>query len=318
MATAILRNRVSSVSRSLGLVFALFAVMIGFSIAAPSFATADNLFAVLHAMGPSTIAATGMALVILTGKIDISIGSAAFLSASIGALLMESGTSPVLAFLVILVLGLLLGAINGLLVAYLRINALIATLGTMMAYRGIGLMLTDARVIPLPESMRSIANLTVGPIFVETIVVVLIVLAFHLLHRSTSFGRTLTAVGNGEDIAAKVGLNTKRTLFATFTLAGLLAAVSACSSFVQVGSVSGFLGKGLEFNAIAISVVGGISLAGGRGRIIPGVLIGAAAFQMISNGLNQVNADPYIYQLVTGIVIFVAMYMDALKSRPSH
>lgn len=318
MATAIVRSHVTNLSRSLGLVFVLIAVMIGFSIAAPSFATADNLFAVLHAMGPSTIAATGMALVILTGKIDISIGSTAFLSASVGALLMESGTSPLIAFPVILALGAVLGAVNGLLVAYLRINALIVTLGTMMAYRGVGLMLTDARVIPLPESMRNIANLTVGPVFLETIIVILLVIAIHFLHRSTSFGRTLTAVGNGEDIAAKVGLNTRRTLFATFMLAGLLAAAAACSSFVQVGSVSGFLGKGLEFNAIAISVVGGISLAGGRGRIIPGVLIGAASFQMISNGLNQINADPYIYQLVTGAVIFVAMYMDALKTRPSR
>lgn len=311
-------SRVVETNRNLGLVIALAVVMIGFGIAAPSFASSENLFAVLHAMGPSTLAASGMALIILTGKIDISLGSIAFLSASIGAMLMEASWSPLSGFIAILALGAGLGAVNGILVAYLRINSLIATLGTMMAFRGIGLMLTDARVIPLPETMRAAANLTIGPVFVETLVVLAIATGVHALHRATGFGRSLTAVGNSEEIAAKVGLNTKAILFVTFVLAGALASLAACSSFIQVGSVSGFLGKGMEFNAIAICVVGGISLAGGRGRIVPGVLIGAAAFQMISNGLNQVNADPYIYQLVTGVVIFVAMYLDAFKRAPTR
>ncbi|MHC2297954.1 ABC transporter permease [Rhizobium mongolense] len=313
-----LLGRVVLAHRAYGLLIALVLVGAGFAIAAPSFATSGNLFAMLHAMGPSTLAASGMALVILTGKIDISIGSNAFLSASLGALMMEAGYSPALAFAVILASGTVFGALNGFLVAYLRINSLIATLGTMMAYRGVGLMLTNARVIALPESVGPLANLTIGPIFVETIVMLAVVFAVHVVHRSTSFGRTLTAVGNGEEIAAKIGLDTRRTVFVTFALAGLLAACSASSSFIQVGSISGFLGKGLEFNAIAIAVVGGVSLAGGRGKIMPGILVGAAAFQVISNGLNQISADPYIYQLVTGAVIFVAMYMDAFKGPPTR
>ncbi|MDT6942433.1 ABC transporter permease [Brucella pseudogrignonensis] len=316
METGTILSRIVQAHRSYGLLIALIIVGTGFALAAPSFATTGNLFAMLHAMGPSTLAAVGMALVILTGKIDISIGSNAFLSASLGALMMEAGYSPLLSFAVILASGTLLGAINGFLVAYLRINSLIATLGTMMAFRGLGLMLTNARVIALPESVSPLSNLMIGPIFFETIIMLAIVSAVHIVHRLTSYGRTLTAVGNGEDVAAKIGLDTRRTVFSTFALAGLLAACSASTSFIQVGSISGFLGKGLEFNAIAIAVVGGISLAGGRGKIVPGVLIGAAAFQVISNGLNQISADPYIYQLVTGAVIFVAMYMDAFK-RPA-
>ncbi|NTF16502.1 ABC transporter permease [Agrobacterium tumefaciens] len=313
MGSGAVLNNLLTAHRNYGLLIALILVAIAFALAAPSFGTTGNLFAMLHAMGPSSLAASGMALIILTGKIDISIGSNAFLSASLGALLMEAGYSPALAFIVTLVAGTLLGAVNGFLVAYLRINSLIATLGTMMGYRGIALMLTNARVIPLPDSLGPLANATIGPIFIDTIVMLMIVALVHLVHRSTSFGRTLTAVGNNEETAGKIGLNTRRTVFVTFAMAGLLAACSASSSFIQVGSISGFLGKGLEFNAIAISVVGGISLAGGRGKIVPGVLIGAAAFQVISNGLNQISADPYIYQLVTGAVIFVAMYMDAFK-----
>ena len=302
-------------SASFGFGFALIVMFIGFGLAAPNFATFNNVFAMLHAMGPLTIAACGIALVVLTGKIDISIGAIAFLSSSVAAVLMERyDLSPVLGLPLIIVLGALMGAVNGLLVAFLKVDALIATLGTMIAFRGLGLMLTDARVIALPQSAQPLGNLTLGPLSVDTVVMVLILLGVHFLHRRTTFGRHLNAVGNGEEVARKVGINTPSVVFKTFVLSGLLAGASAVFSFLQVGSISGFLGKGLEFNAIAVAVVGGLSLAGGRGRIFPGIVIGALAFQIIANGLNQVSASPYVYQLITGVVIFVAMYMDAGKS----
>ncbi|WP_394890490.1 ABC transporter permease [Mesorhizobium sp. AaZ16] len=269
----------------------------------------------LHAMGPITAASCGIALVILAGKIDISIGSIAFLSASIGGLLMESGSvHPAIGFIVILGSAALLGAVNGFVIAYLGVNALITTLGTMIAFRGLGLVLTEARVIPLPEAARSLGNLAVGPVFVDTIVIGLVICLVHFLYRHTVFGRRLMAVGNNEETAVRIGIDARMVTFRVFVLSGLLAGVAASSSFIQVGSISGFLGRGLEFMAIAAAVVGGISLAGGRGTILPGVALGALSFQIIANGLNQVGANPYVYQLVTGVVIFVAMYMDALRS----
>ncbi|OSR68733.1 Ribose import permease protein RbsC [Pseudomonas syringae pv. actinidiae] len=302
-------------SASFGFGFALIVIFIGFSIAAPNFATIGNVFAMLHAMGPLTVAACGIALVILTGKIDISIGAIAFLSASIPAVLMEQyGLTPWIGLPLIVVLGAAMGAINGFLVAYLKIDSLIATLGTMIAFRGLGLMLTDARVIALPASAQPLGNLSVGPLSVDTLVMIAVLLGVHFVHRRTTFGRHLNAVGNGEEIARKVGINTGSVIFKTFVLSGLLAGASAVFSYLQVGSISGFLGKGLEFNSIAVAVVGGLSLAGGRGRIFPGIVIGALAFQIIANGLNQISASPYVYQLVTGVVIFIAMYLDAGKS----
>ncbi|RUX22392.1 ABC transporter permease [Mesorhizobium sp. M7A.F.Ca.US.011.01.1.1] len=294
----------------------LLVVIVGFSIAAPNFATVGNAFAMLHAMVPVTAAATGIAFVIMSGRIDISIGSIAFLAGSIGGLLMDSGlVGPVLGFAIILVTASLLGALNGFIVSVLGINSLITTLGTMITFRGIGLMLTEARVIPLPPSIQNLGNSTLGPMFVDTLLLALLLIAIHYIHLHTVFGRHVTALGNSEETSQRIGINTRLITFLVFTLSGLFAGIAASASFVQVGSITGFLGRGLEFNAIAVAVVGGISLSGGRGKILPGILLGALAFQVISNGLNQVGADPYIYQLVTGAVIFVAMYVDAIKTR---
>ncbi|MDG4889973.1 MULTISPECIES: ABC transporter permease [unclassified Mesorhizobium] len=294
----------------------LLAVIVGFSIAAPNFATVGNAFAMLHAMVPVTAAATGIALVIMSGKIDISIGSIAFLAGSIGGLLMDGGqVGPILGFFLILVIASLLGALNGFIVSVLGINSLITTLGTMITFRGIGLMLTEARVIPLPASIQNLGNSTLGPVFVDTLLLALLLVVVHYAHLHTAFGRHVTAVGNSEETSHRIGINTRLTSFVVFVLSGLFAGISASASFIQVGSITGFLGRGLEFNAIAVAVVGGISLSGGRGKILPGILLGALAFQVIFNGLNQVGANPYIYQLVTGAVIFVAMYVDAIKTR---
>jgi ribose/xylose/arabinose/galactoside ABC-type transport system permease subunit len=229
-----------------GAIFVL--IFAGFAVLAPSFLTIGNVMAMLHAMGPSTIAACGMAMVILLGKIDISIGSIAFLSASLGGTLMEGyGLSPVAAMPLIVAIGAFLGAVNGFLVAIAGINALIATLGTMIGFRGLGLMLTEARVIPLPEAARGWGNATVGPVFVDVFVTAAVLVAIHILHRRNVYGRRVTAIGNSEETARRIGLPIVATVFATFVLAGALAGLSAAVSYVQVGSISGFLGKGLEF-----------------------------------------------------------------------
>ncbi|MEM8663109.1 MAG: ABC transporter permease [Pseudomonadota bacterium] len=308
------RGALAGAGDFLGIGAVLALIAIGFSIAAPTFGTFSNAMAMLHDMGPMTLAACAVGFVILAGKIDISVGSMAFLSASVGALVMEAtGLHPIFDFAIILAVGALLGAFNGFLVAVLKIDALIATLGTMIAFRGLGLVFTEARVVNLPEAARSWGNTKLGPVFVDVILIAIVILAVHYIHKRTVFGRQVNAVGDNEVTARQIGLPTQRTVFSVFVVSGLLSGLSAIASYNQVGSVSGFLGRGLEFDAIAAAVVGGISLSGGRGTIFPGIVLGAFAFQMISNGLNQVGADPYVYQVVIGALIFAAMYVDALK-----
>ena len=291
----------------------IFAV-IYFSFAAKYFLSIENFFSMLHSLSPVVVISLGMALIILMGKIDISVGSIAFLSVTIGVLLITKfEMNYYLAFSIIIISGMILGAINGFFIVILKINPLITTLGTMFTFRGISLQLTNASVINLPDSLRAIGNLSIGPVFIDTIIMIIFLYILHSIHLNTTFGRHVNAIGSKSLVANTLGINENKITFLCFVLSGLLASVGGILSLLQVGLLSGYLGQGLEFTAVAVVVVGGISLFGGRGKIIPGVLAGAFVFELVRNGLNQIGANPYAYKLITGIIIFVAMYADALK-----
>jgi ribose/xylose/arabinose/galactoside ABC-type transport system permease subunit len=295
------------------IVFAL--AFIFFAVVTGHFFEVENLLNILHTMSPLAISACGLALVVVSGKLDISIGSTAFLSCATGALLMQNdGLNPILAAILVLACGAALGAVNGFVVTVLKVNSLIATLGTMIAYRGIALALTDALLVQLPEPIRVLGNARIGPIPTDIFIMLAVVGCVHVLHSRTAFGRQLVAMGNDVAIARKVGLPVDRTTFLSFVLAGTLAAAGGIMTTLQNGAVSPWLGSGLEFTALAVVVVGGISLLGGRGSILMGILPGAFIFEMIRNGLTNLGANPYSYRLVGGAVIFAAMYADALKS----
>lgn len=296
--------------------FVVFALIFAFfSLATSHFFRADNILNIFSAMDPLAITASGVALVVMSGRLDISVGSTAFLSCAIGALLInQSDLNPLLAALIVVCCGALLGAINGFIVVVLNVNALVATLSTMIAYRGVALALTDALLVQLPPPIRFLGNTRLGPVPVDIIVMLVVLVLVHLLQTRTAFGRQIMAIGNDIAVARKIGLPVDRTGFFSFVLAGVLASIGGMLTTIQNGAVSPFLGNGLEFTAVAVVVVGGISLLGGRGAILFSVIPGAFIFEMIRNGLTNLGADPYSYRLVGGAVIFAAMYADALKS----
>jgi ribose/xylose/arabinose/galactoside ABC-type transport system permease subunit len=299
-----------------GLILVLVAVYALFSIAAPSFFGLLNLIDIFHVMAPTVVIAAGMALIVMSGNLDISVGSTAYVASAIFAVLVRDYDASVsMAVMAALAAGLILGLTNAVIIVFLKVNSLIATLGTLIAFRGIGLSLTNGGLINLPEDVRSIGNLMAGPIFADTLIAVAILFGIHILHRRTNFGRHLTAIGNDVDVARRVGVPVERRLFAAFLLAGFLGAAGGLMATMQVGVNTAKIGEGMEFIAIAVVVVGGVSLFGGRGNILKGVLLGALAFQMIRSGLQHSGANPYSFRLVEGVVIFIAMYMDALKRR---
>lgn len=286
-----------------------------FSMSTQHFFELTNLLNILHTMAPLTMAAAGLGLVVMSGRLDISVGSTAFLSCAIGALMMKNGgLNPVVAGVSVLCAGALLGAINGFIVVVLKVNSLITTLGTMIIFRGIALAVTDALLVPLPEPVRLLGHAQVGPVPADIFVMLAVLSCVHVLQTRTAFGRHLMAMGNDLAIARKVGLPVDRTGWLSFVLAGVLASFGGILTTVQTGAVSPFLGSGLEFTALAVVVVGGISLLGGRGVILQSIIAGAFIFEMIRNGLTNLGADPYSYRLIGGAVIFAAMYVDALKS----
>src|ERR1700730_16623978 len=298
-----------------GFVVVFIIVFLLFSVVTRHFFEVENILNILTAMAPLAISAAGWRLLVMSVRLDISIASIAFLSCAIGALLMRtSGLSPVLTALIVVGCGALLGAVNAFIVVVLRVDSLIATLSTMIAYRGIALQLTDALLVQLPPDVRFIGNARLGPIPVDILLMFLVVMAVHLLQSRTVFGRRIMAMGNDISVARRLCLSVDLSGFNTFVLSGVLASLGGILTTIQNGAVSPFLGSGWEFTALTAIVVGGISLLGGRGTLFFSVLPGVFIFEMIRNGLTNLSADPYSYRLVGGDVIFAAMYADALKS----
>jgi len=254
-----------------------------------------------------------MALIVMMGKLDISLGSIALVSMGVSAIMLQSDYSLFTAILITFLVGAMLGAVNGFVICFLKVNPLIATLGTMIAFRGLGNQITDAQVVVLPDSLRALGNFSFGAIFFDTVICLLLLTTVHLLHKRTKFGKIITAIGNDEATAQRVGLPVTQTVFFSFVIAGTLASIGGFFASAQVGAVTSFLGKGMEFTAVAVVVVGGISLFGGKGSILWGVILGSLTFEVIRSGLNYLGANPYFYQLIGGVVIFIAMYAAAIK-----
>lgn len=301
---------------SYGLMIVMIFVIIYFSIAAKNFFSLNNLLSILHTTSPLFVIACGIGLVIMTGKIDISVGSIVYLSTLIGSMLMVRFNASIPVIIIsILVMGVLLGAINGFLVVILRVNPFIATLGTLWAYRGIGLQLSKANVISLPIELRHLGNLRVGTIYVDIIFSMLVLVIMYLVHTRTSFGRHVMAYGNGVDISKKLGVKVNRISFLTYVLAGFFASLGGILLMLQIGAVTPTSGSGYEFLAIAMLVIGGISFFGGEGSILPGILIGGVTLTVIESGLNYIGASVHAYPFVRGGIIFFAMFSDSLKLR---
>jgi ribose/xylose/arabinose/galactoside ABC-type transport system permease subunit len=262
------------------------------------------------------VLATGLAFVIMTSKLDISVGSTVFLASAIGAILISRMHAPIpLAILAVLGIGLLAGAINGFTVVVLRVNPLIGTLGTMMALRGLALQLTNSMVISLPQNLRALGGTRVGGVYIDIIFAAVVLVIMHIVHTRTTFGRQVMAIGNGAEVAERLGVKVNRVTFWAFLLSGFMASVASIVLMLQLGAVSPDAGSGYEFSAIAMLVIGGVSLFGGEGTIIPGIILGGFTLTVIQAGLNYVGASVYVYPFVRGGIIFIAMFADALKAK---
>jgi ribose/xylose/arabinose/galactoside ABC-type transport system permease subunit len=299
-----------------GFLFVIVAVIVYFAIAANNFFSITTIFSVLLNAAPLFVIASGLAFVIMTANIDISVGSIAFLSSAIGALLISRMHISIwLALVIIVLMGALMGVLNGFIVVRLKVNPMIATLGTQLAFRGIGLQLTNSMVVSLPDSLRQIGNIKFGPIYLSVVISLLVLVIVWAIHTRTSFGRQVMAIGNGVGVAEKLGVKVKWVTFGAFVFSGLMAGLGGILMTLQIGAVTPTSGTGYEFNAIAMLVIGGVSLFGGEGSILPGIFIGGITLAVIETGLNYVGASVYVYPFVRGGVIFLSMFADALKTR---
>jgi ribose/xylose/arabinose/galactoside ABC-type transport system permease subunit len=184
-----------------------------------------------------------------------------------------------------------------------------------MAFRGVGLVISQSYEVGLPENIRVLGNAYLGPLFLDVVIGILIIVFLYLIQSRTVFGTHIMALGNNVENSIRLGIQANKITFLTFVSAGFIASIGGMLSLLQTGRFTVFLGQGYEFTAVAAVVLGGISLFGGEGKIFPGVLIGVFTLELIRNGLNHVSANPYLYGFVNGGIIFLAMSFDALKTR---
>lgn len=294
----------------LGPLLGLVILSIVLTFLSDRFLTVDNLLNVTRQVSINAIISVGMTLVILTGGIDLSVGSILAFSGSITAGLLAGGQTLSLAVFLGLIVGAGLGFINGILITRADIPPFIATLGTMTAARGFTLVYTDGRPITgMDEVFRFLGGGYIASIPVPVIIMAVIFIAAYIMLTQTKFGRYIYAIGGNEEAARLSGINTKTVLTAVYTLGGVLAGFSGVIMASRLNSAQPTAGIGFELDAIAAVVLGGTSLSGGVGTIA-GTLIGAMIIGVLDNGLNLLNVSSFYQQVAKGVVILLAVYVD--------
>jgi len=301
-----------NVVRQYGIYFALVLLVLVFSIASPRFATPSNFILILLQVAVTGIISIGMLFVILSAGIDLSVGAILALAGMISGVYankLPTPTNILLAILFPIAIGLFCGLINGSLVAWARVPALIVTLGTMYAIRGFVIWYRVNPIYDLQPWYRVIGQGSVGPIPVPVLVFFLVALVASVVLRFTSFGRYVYAVGGNEQAARAAGINVSVVKLSVYTISGLLCGLAGLVFTSRLGAAQAISGLGFELIAIASVVVGGASLFGGRGTVEK-TIIGALIIQVLSNGLVMMNVPSPIQQIIIGMIIIAAVGLD--------
>jgi ribose/xylose/arabinose/galactoside ABC-type transport system permease subunit len=298
-----------------GLLFSFLLLGLALSLLSNRFLQPANLVNILRQASINGIIAVGMTLVILTGGIDLSVGSVLALSAVISADLLKKGAGTPLALLAALALGLALGVFNGLIIARGKIPPFIATLGMLTVARGLTLMYTQGQpVTGLSESFRFIGAGSIGPIPMPIVVAGLTFLLGYVLLTRTRFGEYIYLLGDNPSAARLVGVPTDRMTVLVYALSGLCAALAGLVLIARLDSAQPVIGQGYEFDAIAAVVVGGTSFSGGEGTL-GGTLLGVLLIETLNNGLNLLNVSSHWEPVVKGVVIALALLLYKFVNR---
>lgn len=291
-------------------VLILIVICIFASILSDSFLSIANLFNVIKQITVAGIVGCGMTFVILTGGIDLSVGSIVGLSGAIAAGIMASTGNAVLAVLAALGIGILCGAANGFFVAQCDIPPFIATLGMMTLLRGCVLVYTKGAPISIKvDSYKFIGKGLVAGIPFPVIVLLVLYLIAHYLLTQTSFGRNVYAFGGNREAARLSGIRVKYTEWMVYIFNGLMSGIAAVVLTARLGSAQSTSGEGIEMDAIAAVILGGTSLSGGSGFVLPTV-VGAMIMGIIDNILTLMNVNPHATNIVKGAVVLIAVLVD--------
>lgn len=290
-------------------VWMLLLVGIILSFASPVFLTSTNLLNVGLATSVAALLAVGQTYVIILAEIDLSVGAALGFSAVVTALILRSdGLLPALAAGV--AVGVAVGLINGLLVTKARMPSFIATLATMSVLGGLSLQLTSGNPVAVTDyTFQGIGQNRLAGIPVPVLIMLVVFAVFGFVLARTRYGRFVYATGDNAEAARLSGIRTQRVKVLAFVISGVLAALAGFILTARLSTAEPTAGTGLELEAIAAVIIGGTSLAGGRGTLI-GTLVGALVLGVIDNGMNLLDVSPFLQDVVKGLVILLAVFLD--------
>lgn len=302
-----------------GVFFILVIEFLIFSLASKSFLTLGNILSMGRQMSFTGIAAIGMTLVMLTGGIDISVGSMLAMAGVLCAKLSADVGLPLwIAVVITLLIGALFGLINGAAVTRLHIPALIATLATQTILKGIAYLLTNA--VPVKNLSATYKFLGQGYIFGVIPVPLIITVALYVLAwwylDKTYLGRRVYLSGGNEEAARLSGINTKWTITGTYVFSGVFAAIAGVLMAARLGSGQPSVGSGFEMDVITATVLGGISVNGGKGKVV-NVFVGACIMGVLANGMTMLNINQYLQWIINGLVLLFAVTMSNLRKSSS-
>lgn len=305
-------NRLRTVNlQTLGIYGAAVAIFVIFGILSPNFLTVGNLRDVAIAASINAIIALGVTFVIITGGIDLSVGSIVSLVGIVSATMMVAGgVPPVLALITGIVVGLACGAVNGVLVTRLNLPPFIATLGTMSVFQGLAYVVTDGKpVYNVPQEFVLMLNSYIGGVPLMVLIVAAVGIVSWLLLRKTVFGENVIATGGSEETAWLSGIRVRRVKIYVYAISGGMAGLAGLILVARINAAQSEGGSPYLLSAIAAAVIGGANLMGGEGRIA-GTLVGALILGALTNGLVLLNVPSFYEQIVTGLVVIIAVALD--------
>jgi ribose transport system permease protein len=292
----------------------LMAVVAGMSIAHPDFLTISNLMTIGLQAAVRALLAIGELLVIISGGIDLSVGTAMSLSmVTMGLYVINSHGSLEIGMLIAIATGVLVGLVNGTLVAFLGLPPFIITLGMLGIAQGLPLTLSSGfSMYGFPKEFDFLGGGQIIGIPVPIIILAVVALVASFIFRETKLGRYAYAIGGGEEAARRAGIPVRRFKVAIYAFCGGLVGISSIVLSSRINSAHPGIGLGYELDAIAAVVIGGASLMGGRGNV-SGAIIGALTMAAIRFGLNVMAVTPFIQQIVIGVILIIAVYLDRLR-----
>lgn len=305
--------------REFGIIIALLIIVSIFTIISPIYISGSNLIDIIDQTVINGLLAVGITFAILTGGIDLSIGcTLAIVIVVIGQFLVN-GINPIVAVILGILVGFILGAINGVLITKMKLQAFIATLGTMSIYRGLAYTITGGwPVLNIPQSFRTMLDGDIiGNISISVVILFIFAIICNIILKNTKQGIYIYSIGGNEEATKLSGVKTDRSKILAYGICGVSAALAGMIMLARLGTGEPTAGQGYELNAIAAAAIGGASLSGGKGSIL-GTILGAILLSALKVGLIVVGVDTFWQYIATGAIIVIAAYFETMQEMISN